>query len=131
MTDPIVLGGPSDTSTQTKESDGAQKAPAIVDYDADDTTPPDKYAPAEEQKAYQEELKTYIDEMYECFTESSYKGEDLWTEFTISFRPSSISRFSRHQLMKWSEFMADRGVFITRKRGFAGSKLLLQCLAKP
>ena len=73
-------------------------------------------------------MNNYAKEMLECFKRHKFTGEDLWIEFTNTFRVHSIKVLSATALTDWVEFLLERGVHVKRGRNIKRAKALCECL---
>jgi len=79
-------------------------------------------------REWNNEVNEYASEMLQTMKEHHTESEDLWLDFTSTFRPHSIRALTPKNLLDWIAFLVSRGVYVQRKRGFPRAKALLQCL---
>lgn len=94
----------------------------------EDPDPPSENATKEELQAYHHLTTEYCNEMIDSFEASDLKGENLWIEFTATFREHTVLQMTKTMLMRWVKLLVNGGVYVTRKKGYARTKALIECL---
>jgi len=64
------------------------------------------------------QVNEYAQVMLDTMKEHHTEGEDLWLDFTATFRAHSIRALTPKSLLDWIAFLVSRGVYVQRKRGF-------------
>eukprot|EP00171_Calliarthron_tuberculosum_P003458 IDg3458t1 len=70
----------------------------------------------------------YSNDMFGAFKKSNLRGEDLWFDFTSTFREHTIMNLSPRILKDWIELLRGGGVYVKKSRGYPRSKALIECL---
>ena len=55
-------------------------------------------------------------------------GEELWIEYTATFRPTALKYVSGPQQLSWTKFIRKNGVFVEQKRSFPKWRGLTDCI---
>ena len=102
--------------------------PPLNDNDEDgfrDPRPPDKISSLEEKKEYEYAVNRYSRELL-THLESipDLRGEELWIEYTCSFRKETILAMTTTLQLDWARFFRSRVVRVMSKRGTRRSKAL-------
>lgn len=101
----------------------------VQGQDLGDPAPPPEGADRELVKAYEEDVRNYSTEMWECLmANKALREEELWIDFTCTFRKASIKAMSSTQQVKWVDFLRSRGVKVRKQRGLSRANALTECL---
>ena len=65
--------------------------------------------------------------MIDAFTTLAITGEDLWLEFTSSFRPCMFSVMSKTEQLALVTLLRNGGVQVERRQGYARARALTAC----
>ena len=115
----------------------AQYAEEIADAaikepdDLGDPHHPGKNASDADIKAYINSITAYSDEMLNCLAHHGFYGEELWIQFTCTFRSITINFLPNLQAVSWTKHLRANGVFVEQKRGLSRNKALVDCLFVP
>ena len=97
--------------------------------DFGDPDPPPVTATSDQKLEYSRAVNHYSKEILDHLREiTSLKGEELWIEYTCSFRKQTIKAMSSTQQIDWARFLRSRGVSVLHKRGKSRWKALQDCL---
>jgi hypothetical protein len=123
--DPLLNSG---SEANTPQLTGSQPEPFSEEEVADDPTPPGANATPVERGAYLAELLQYSDESLTAFKGSKMSGEDLWGEFTTTFRPEGIQNLNVPSVIAWRDLLIERNVYVAHGRLVHRKTALINCL---
>ena len=96
--------------------------------DLGDPDPPDADCSPEERERYSVAVENYANEMFNSLHETKLVGEDLWLEFSSTFRKETIFAMKATSVLNVIQFLRRSGVYVISKRGYARAKALADCL---
>lgn len=103
---------------------------ALIEFDEElgDPKPPGNEESDVVWSLYKTDVAAYSDEMLSAFKTTNMVGKNFWIEFTATFNPCTFLHMTKTMQLKWVNILIERGVYVTRKQGYARSKALKDCL---
>ena len=94
-----------------------------------DPSPPKEDASLEEKRLYSQNVNAYARQMLNHFQSlDDLKGEELWIEYTCTFRKESIIALTSTLQLDWARLLRSRGVHVKMRRGTKRYKALIETL---
>ena len=117
-------------ASRGQDSERKQQTANAPSFDIDfgDPVPPTIGVSREQLDEYRLAVDKYAIDVLECMEGSGVKNEDLWIEFTCSFKEFSIRSMSPRCQIKWAQSLRKNGVNVKAQGGFARWKALQECL---
>lgn len=78
----------------------------------EDTDPLPLEANKDRQTAHLVKLREYSQDLYITYERIYLRGEVLWENFITPFRPHTIRRWTKGNLIEWIDFQTSRGVHL-------------------
>ena len=97
-------------------------------YSIGDPDPLPEEATSAQRREWTKTVKDYAAEMLNAYKETYLQGEEMWIEFTTTFREHTIEALPSRLHLEWIEFLRSRGVYVRRDRGFPKVQALIECL---
>lgn len=94
-----------------------------------DPDPPDVECSFDEKERYSMGVESYANDMLKSLQETKLVREDLWLEFTSTFRKETIFAMKAAAVLNWIHFSRKNGVYVFSKRGYARARALADCLS--
>ena len=114
---------------ELEEVTGIQEHDRTEDQDFGDPDPPPATASSEQKLEYSRAVHEYSKEIIDHLRAiPDLKGEELWIEYTCSFRKQTIKAMTSTMQIDWARFLRSRGVSVPHKRGTSRYKSLQDCL---
>ena len=110
------------------KEDGSEDVVRILDCEFGDPLRPREDAPQNIWKTYVQKVEEYSSEMLLTLKETKWEGEDLWIDFTCTFRAVTINYMKPTQLMEWTDFLLSRNVYVHKNGDYCTA--LKKCLPR-
>ncbi len=83
-----------------------------------------------QRREYEKEVKRYALEMLAALKDTTAKGESLWLDFVVTFRPHTVRELSNRIANAWCDFLRSRDIFVARDCNMPYKQRLLYCLTQ-
>ncbi len=86
-----------------------------------DPDPVPEGSTSEEKLKYAEAVSSYAKDMLYAFQSSTLTGEDLWLDFTSTFRKHTIPHIPNRLLKDWVDVLTQGNVYVKRQKRISES----------